>query len=246
MMGKLRLTATEAAAVVLDDGVEEISVHSSWMLVGKVLSPSTLHISTIAAVLRSAWGNPRGLLMNPAGVNLFVAEFKSKADMDRVLDGPPWVVGKHGVLLQGFDVDLKPQDMIFNKLKVWVRIFNLPFGYMQKKWGAMIAQPLCVARCVPKVDCDATGRCWGSYMRVRIEVDVGKPLRRGVTVFSQRRNAMDWFDIQYENLPHYYHSCGVLGHSSVECKNPGKRDEEGKLPYSANRLCAPSDKKKNF
>jgi hypothetical protein len=200
MMGKLRLTAAEAAAIVLDDGMEEISVHSLWMLISKVLYPSTLHISTIAAALRPAWGNPRGLLMNPAGVNLFVAEFKSKADMDHVLDGPPWVVGKHGVLLQSFDIDLKPHDMIFNNMKVWVRIFNLPFGYMQKKWGAMIAQPLCVAGCVPEVDYDATGRCWGSYMRVRIEVDVGKPLRWGVTVFSQRRNATDWFDIQYEKF----------------------------------------------
>jgi hypothetical protein len=105
-----------AAAVVLDDDSDEISVHS------KVLSPMVLYISTIASALRPAWGNPRGLLLNPGGDNIFIAEFAMKTDMDRVLDGLPWVVGKHAALLQDFN--LKPRDMLFNRLKLWVRILN--------------------------------------------------------------------------------------------------------------------------
>jgi hypothetical protein len=66
----------------------------------KALSPSTLHINTILSVLRPAWGNPCGLIMNSAGDNTFVAEFGSKSDKDRVVDGPPWVAGKHAILLQ--------------------------------------------------------------------------------------------------------------------------------------------------
>jgi hypothetical protein len=195
MMGRLRLTAAEAEAVVLDDGGDEIPVHSKWALVGKVLSPTILHISTISSALRPAWGNPRGLLLNQAGDNLFVAEFEKKADLDRVRNGPPWVVGTRAVLLEDFNVDLKPRDMIFDRLRLWVRILNLPFGYMQKKWGTVIASPIDIAGSVPVVDCDNTGRCWGSYMRVRVEVDVDKPLRRGVNVFSQCRNATDWGEI---------------------------------------------------
>jgi hypothetical protein len=68
---------------------------------------------------------------------------------------------------------------------------------------------------------------------------------RGVTVFSQRRNTTDWFQVQYENLPLYYFSCGFFGHSSTECKDPGERDAEGKLPYSADKLCAPDERKKS-
>ncbi|KAK1618511.1 hypothetical protein QYE76_024028 [Lolium multiflorum] len=116
MMGRLRLTAAEAVAVVLDDDKDDVQVHSPWAIVGKVLSLSILHINTIAAALRPAWGNPRGLVFNSAGDNLFVAEFGTKGDMDRVVHGPPWVVGKRAVLLQDFNVDLKPKDMIFNVL----------------------------------------------------------------------------------------------------------------------------------
>jgi hypothetical protein len=115
-------------------------------------------------------------MLNLGGDNIFVAEFATKGDMDRVLDGPPWVVGKHAVLLQSFNVDLRPRDMIFYKLKVWVRILNLPFGYMQKRSGLAIARSIGVDGSSPVVECDASGRCWGSYMRVRVEIDVAKPL----------------------------------------------------------------------
>ncbi|KAM0875446.1 hypothetical protein ACQ4PT_036828 [Festuca glaucescens] len=244
MMGWLRLIAAEAVAVVLEDGADDFQVHSEWAIVGKVLSPSTLHINTIALALRPAWGNLRGLVINSGGDNVFVAEFASKADKDRVVDGPPWVVGKHAVLLRDFDVDQRPKDMVFNRLKIWARILDLPFGYMYKKWGEMIVGPLCCEGSVPSVNCDATGRCWGSYMRARIEVDVDQPLRRGVTVFSQGCNATEWYEVQYENLPLYCFSCGIIGHSSTDCKNPVERDGNGKLPYSVDRLCAPDDRKK--
>jgi hypothetical protein len=178
MMGRLRLTAAEAAPVVLDDGADDFQVHSPWAIVGKVLAPNTLHISTIVAALRPAWGNPRGLVLNPAGDNRFVAEFGSKADKSRVVDGPPWVVGKHAVLLRDFDIDQRPSDMTFNGLKIWARIINLPFGYMHKKWGEVIAGSLGIEGSTPVVDCDNTGRCWGSYMRVRVELNVDKPLLR--------------------------------------------------------------------
>ncbi|KAM0864363.1 hypothetical protein ACQ4PT_043964 [Festuca glaucescens] len=244
MMGRLRLMAAESAAVVLDDRGDDFPTHSEWAIVGKVLSPTKLHISTISAAHRPVWGNPRGLLFNPAGDNTFVAEFGSRADKERVVDGPPWVVGKHAVLLKDFDIDQRPQDMVFNRLKIWARIINLPFGYMNKKWGSAIARPLGVEGSVPVVAYDGTGRCWGSFMRVKVEVDTDKPLMRGVTIFSQRRNMTEWFDVQYEQLPRYCFACGILGHSSLECKNPGDRDVDGKLPYSSDRLCPPDEKNK--
>jgi hypothetical protein len=167
-------------------------------------------------------------------------------DKDYVVDGPSWVVDKHTVLLQEFNPGLKPRYMVFNKLKVWARIFNLPFGYMHKRWGDVISSSLCMEGSVPVVYCDDIGRCWGSFMRVRVEVDIDKMLRRGVKVFSQCRNTTDWFDVQYEQLPHYCFSCGVIGHSSLECKDPGERDAEGNLPYLAEFLCASDDRRKKM
>jgi hypothetical protein len=51
MMGRLRLTAAEAVAVMLEDDADEIPVHSKWAIIGKRLSPAILHISTITSAL---------------------------------------------------------------------------------------------------------------------------------------------------------------------------------------------------
>jgi hypothetical protein len=50
--------------------------------------------------MRPTWGNPRGLVLNPAGDNLFIAEFSSMAERDRVMEGSPWTVGRHAVLMK--------------------------------------------------------------------------------------------------------------------------------------------------
>jgi hypothetical protein len=62
MMGWLCLTAAETTTVVLDEGTEAIPVHSKWTIVGKVLSPTNLHISTISSALRPAWATRVGFL----------------------------------------------------------------------------------------------------------------------------------------------------------------------------------------
>lgn len=77
-----------------------------WALVGKVMSPTTVHASAIHGAMKPAWGNPTGLkirMIGKKGDNLFVAEFAFKQDMERALGSSPWVVGKHTVILREYD-----------------------------------------------------------------------------------------------------------------------------------------------
>jgi hypothetical protein len=63
-----------------------------WVLLGKILSPTTLNANTLNAnTIRSAmtpaWGNPFGLKVRSIrkkSDNLFIVESGSKADMERV------------------------------------------------------------------------------------------------------------------------------------------------------------------
>jgi hypothetical protein len=242
MMQNLRLTLQEATPFILEDEGDVDLPCPDWALVGKVLTPNTLHINTITAVMRPAWGNPKGLLIRSLGPNMFLAEFASEADRDRVAKGGPWYIGNnHAILLKVFDPRIKPEAVVFNELAVWARIMNLDFGLMNSERGKPLASRLGV---VDKVDVDENGRAWGSYLRVRVTIDASQPIMRCVSVFSKKRNQTEVYDVMYENLPMYCFSCGVLGHSSLLCPTPAERDAEGKLPYNGDKLCVPDRKKK--
>jgi hypothetical protein len=181
--------------------------------------------------------------IHSVGVNLFLAEFARKADLDRVKEGSPWKMSNnHGILLKDFDPAVKPSDVCFDRLSIWARIFKLPFGLMNDTLGKNLAGNIGL---VEKVDVDNKGRAWGDFLRVRVSIKVHEPIMRCVTVFSQKRQTTDVYQVMYEKMPLFCFGCGIIGHSSLICKNPGERDMDGFLPYHGPRLCVPDDKKKN-
>jgi hypothetical protein len=62
LLRKLNLTKEEEAMVDFSDEEEdEVLAPVEWALVGKVLSPTPVHVSTVPSVMKPAWGNPIGL-----------------------------------------------------------------------------------------------------------------------------------------------------------------------------------------
>ncbi|KAE8788684.1 hypothetical protein D1007_37255 [Hordeum vulgare] len=185
MLHRLNLTTQESTTFVLKEDDEDYPGCPIWAIVGKVLDPNILHISTIKATLRPVWGNPKGLEFHSLGANRFLAEFGCKADKDRVKEGSPWTISKHCILLTDFDPSLKPGDVCFDSLSMWVRILNLPFNLMNDDRGK-----------VEKMDVDNKGRAWGDYLRARISIDVNQPLMQCVSVFSQKRRVTAVYQVR--------------------------------------------------
>ena len=115
-MGKLDISEEEATPLILDDRVE--GRPAKWLLAGKVLHRNHLHIQTITNALRPAWGNPRGLQFRSAGVNVFVAEFESQRDRDRVWSGSPWHISKNAVVLAEFDECMRPDEAQLDRMQI--------------------------------------------------------------------------------------------------------------------------------
>ncbi|KAM0880658.1 hypothetical protein ACQ4PT_033427 [Festuca glaucescens] len=149
MLQRLKLTPQESKAFVLEDVNDDNLGCPEWVLVGKVLAPNTYHISTIRSALRPTWGNPKGLELRSMGANQFMAEFACERDKSRVLDGSPWNVGKHAVIITEFDPYLSPADYRFEELTLWARFLSLPFGLMNDQRGKSLAE--CVGKDVPNL-----------------------------------------------------------------------------------------------
>ncbi|MFS9531761.1 DUF4283 domain-containing protein, partial [Klebsiella pneumoniae] len=64
------------------------------------------------------------------------AEFGSQRDMERILAGAPWMVGKYSILLQEYDGKLTATDVKFERVELWARLLNLPIGWMNRARGS--------------------------------------------------------------------------------------------------------------
>jgi hypothetical protein len=240
LVGRMKLTAAESTKLFIDDRADT-HMQPVWALAGKVLlpRPRVLHIQTIADALRPAWGNPRGLVFRDGGPNLFVAELPSERERDRIWERSPWTVSKHAVVLENFKRSQRPSELRFDRLPIWIRVMNLPFN-LHDDWGQKIASSI-----GEFISVDTGNRMLvsGKFLRARVAIDVNKPLQRWIPIDSTLREACDWYEIKYENLPYFCFSCGLLGHSDLVCPNPGERDERGRLPYWQS-LRAPDERKK--
>ncbi|KAI7985086.1 hypothetical protein LOK49_LG14G00016 [Camellia lanceoleosa] len=73
------------------------------------------------------------------------------------------------------------------------------------------------------VEYGADGMAIGRYLRIRVTLNVAKPLRRGMKLAVHNREAV-WVDFKYERLPNF---CGVLGHSEKECNSLLSHPKDG-------------------
>ncbi|KAK3145300.1 hypothetical protein QOZ80_4AG0326950 [Eleusine coracana subsp. coracana] len=139
LLQKLNMTADEEAVLDFSDEEEDAQdAPMEWALVGKVLSPMVLSVKTITGAIKPAWGNPLGLKLRSIvekNANMFVAEFGCESDRDHALAGSPWIMGKYSVLLKMFDGKLSDDEISLDQMEIWVRILNLPLGWMNDKKG---------------------------------------------------------------------------------------------------------------
>lgn len=225
-----------------DEDIEDASV-VEWTLVGKVLSPAMVHATTVYRAMKPVWGNPNGLKVRTIcqkEENLFVAEFTSQQDMEWALNGSPWRVGRHALLLQPYAERLKASEIKFDRMEIWIRILNLPLGWMNRHRGE---QAMGLVGVVKKMDVDRDGKASGPFLRARVSIEVAKPLRRGVLLKMRREAKPEWFDIQYEKLPFYCLSCDIMGQSELDCDKLVVHSAAGRLQYDV-KLRAPEVKKK--
>lgn len=244
LLQQLNLTEEEGAITdFTDDEETEEFPQVEWAIVGKVLSPTPIHVNTVHSAMKPAWGNPVRLKIRAIGersANMFMAEFGCSADMDWVLAGTPWMVGRYAIVLQDYDEKLSASEIIFDRMEIWVRIRNLPLGWMNRSRGA---RAMSLIGNVVKMDVDFDGKASGAFLRACVAIEIDKPLRRGVLLRMNRQDEPRWFQAQFEKLPFYCFVCGIIGHSEIECVHPVARDVHGKLPYDV-QLRAPEDKKK--
>lgn len=142
-------------------------------LLGKVLLSREINIGGLRAVLHQVWKTLREVQIEEMGENIFLFKFGAEADKMNILAGGPWHFDRALIVLvepRGIG-EINKQS--FTHASFWVQIHNIPILCMNeetiKEIGGEIGK-------VEEVGTNTSGECFGKYARLRISVDITKPL----------------------------------------------------------------------
>ena len=144
---------------------------------------------------------------------LFLFQFFHEIDIKRVLDSGPWTFEQHILLVHRLEADEQPQQVPLFHTTFWVQAYNIPIGFQSEKVvqsiGTYIGSFL-------ESDVNNFKGVWRNYMRLRVSIDVRKPLKRRMRMKPAGGDWI-WVDFKYERLNTFCFICGLLSHTERNC-----------------------------
>ncbi|XP_050280423.1 uncharacterized protein LOC126721434 [Quercus robur] len=170
---RLSLTQDEGARVNLDNNKEE--VNKEYILAARFLARRVLNVEAIGRTFKPLWKAHNGFQIRVIGSHTILFVFEVESDAERVIAMELWTFDKHLVLLQKYDGSCPIRNLKFLKAKFWIQLHSLPVNKLN--WKTAIE----IGRSVGEVSySEQKGEMiGGNFLRVRVEVDVSKPLYRG-------------------------------------------------------------------
>jgi len=111
-----------------------------------------------------------------------------------------------------YDNDVLIHDLQFNKAIFWVQVHDIPIRYRNKA----VAEKICDALGEVVHTPDTLVHDGGSFIRIRVTIDVFLPLCKG-RLISTDNGKQVWVSFKYERLPNICYWCGFLDHDDKDC-----------------------------
>ncbi|KAF7140800.1 hypothetical protein RHSIM_Rhsim06G0055700 [Rhododendron simsii] len=208
------LTNEEEEAVLLD--AEDYNVSHQECVrsaMGKILTQKGINLGGLKASMDLAWGYPKGLKVMEVGGGIYQFVFGKEMDLVRVIAGGPWLFNNQLIVLQRWEEGIKIDQINFSYCPFWIQLRALPLEFMSVEVGRkMMVGFGDVLEVVMAQLSGNQGRC----IRVKVELDITKPLPRGKHVRTADWNPI-WVSFRYEKFPYLCHYCGLVGHDDKAC-----------------------------
>jgi hypothetical protein len=214
MLQHLELRDDELDDVVLGDSVvEEFRKEARWLAIGRVLTSKSFSVDALFEKMKAVWNLAREPGCREAGENLFIFQLHCLGDWKKVVHQGPWTFRGCGVLIEDYDGLTDPENVVFNGMYVWAQIHGIPELYRKTVVVDDLARRIGKTKEVqmaPKLFYE------GNYVRIRVMIDISKPLMRFVSlsVVGEGRKRLA---VKYEKIPFFCKRCGLLGHDHEEC-----------------------------
>ncbi|XP_035541689.1 uncharacterized protein LOC118344688 [Juglans regia] len=209
----LKLTEEEQQEYYLTE--EEITFSqdiSNSCLVALVAADREVNKGAFKATMTRLWNGEDVITFKDLGRNKFLLKFHNPIVRTKVLTSRPWSFDRNLICIQECKGSLALKDLDFSLEPFWLQLHDLPFAAMNKRTGEKLGTS---AGKVIMVDVDEKGRSWGGVLRVKVMINLSKPLTRGCVI--NVGDARSWIPFKYERLPSFCYYCGIVLHSQHRC-----------------------------
>ena len=163
--------------------------------------------------MKTVWKMGLDLWIVEVGNNVFQFKFGSVCQLEWVERSGPWSFDNNLLLLCRWWKGLTASNIVFTHAPFWVQIWGLPFEYMSEDAGKDIGSKLGKVLEMDKRSLQAEQ---AKFMRIRVEIPIDKPLRRGGNITNTEGERCSII-FTYERLPTFCYICGILGHDEKHC-----------------------------
>ncbi|XP_074360434.1 uncharacterized protein LOC141700626 [Apium graveolens] len=147
------------------------------------------------------------------GGNRYSFVFYHTLDLQKVLDGGPWTFEQSLLIYHQLKEGEDPHLVQLNQIDIWLQVYDIPNGLLSNRILQSIDNFVGI---FVKVDPSNITGGWKLYARIRITMDIDKPLKRRMKI-KREGGAWSWLNFKYERLSTFCFACGMLGHSERDC-----------------------------
>jgi hypothetical protein len=185
----------------------------SYSLAAKFYTRRILNVEAVTRTFKPLWRTERGFSAKDMGDNILLFEFEDEADMERVLFAEPWSYDKYLVAFCRVVEDVEIENVVFDRVTFWVQIHNLPMLSLKREVAEALGRGIGEVLTSTESEEEMGG---GRVMRIRVKVDITKPLCRGRKI-GLANGKEGWAAFKYERLSNFCYWCGLVTHGEQDC-----------------------------
>lgn len=142
----------------------------------------------------------------------------------QALNGKAWNFDSQFLFLKPWSEETDFLKDNFNRVQLWVQVWNIPNHWLSKKIGFKFKKLLCdvIDGLVPE-----SGSKKVRHMKILAEFNLERPLLGGTKIKYQDQEV--WVKFKYENIAKFFFYCGKVGHSERICIGRKGHTKAGKL-----------------
>ncbi|XP_074326485.1 uncharacterized protein LOC141664431 [Apium graveolens] len=158
---------------------EVVQQKQTYVLIGKFLTENNINFLAMQNVMATLWRPKEVMEIHDIGGMRYSFVFFHKLDMQKVTEGGPWSFEQTTLILHQFGDGEDPNTVQLQDVEMWVQVYNIPRGLMSENILRSIGTS--IGKFV-KMDANTLDGIWKPFVRIRVTLNVQKPLKRRVKI----------------------------------------------------------------